>query len=121
MTVPLSADDVQHDNLSLQATAKPAVQRSFEQELGSFGVSLIIIGILHLLLTDVLDPTWGVVLIVLGLLNLVLRYRFMFILNGLAIFLVGLMNIFGAPFGFWTLFGIMQLVWGVQEMGKFGQ
>lgn len=46
MTVPLSADDVQHDSLSLQATAKPAVQLTVAQQLAAMGVGLILIGIL---------------------------------------------------------------------------
>lgn len=68
-----------------------------------------------------LDPTWGYGLIGLGLMDLVFHFRFMFIVNGLVICLAGLMNIFGSPIGFWTVFGLMQLRWGVQEMGKYGQ
>ena len=95
---------------------------SMKKDIRGWGIGLIILGFIHLLAAGFLEPTWGVVIIILGIINLVLQRREMYIANGIALIVVGIMNIAGsidAGGGSWTAFGIMQLIWGGQEIRKF--
>ena len=90
-----------------------------KDELIGWGIAMLVLGVLHIVLSSYLDPAWGVVLLVLGTLNILVRKRGMFIVNGLAMFLVAFANIFGGGFGPWTIFGLFQFYWGVQLIRKF--
>ena len=93
-----------------------------KKELISWGISLIVLGLIHLLFSGFLDPIWGGVIIILGILNLVIHHRGMFIANGIALILVGALNLIGSLDQggvFWSSFGIMQMIWGVKEMKRF--
>lgn len=95
-----------------------------KKDLKGWGISLLAIGVLSIVFSSVLDPIWGVVLIVLGILNLLIRHRAMFIVNGLALIFIGVMNAIsvfgsGSGFNFWLMFGVFQVVWGVQEIKKY--
>ena len=92
-----------------------------KRELRNWGIGLIVLGVAHFVLAGFLSPIWGVIILVVGVLNLVIPHRSMFIVNGLALLLVGGLNIFSGEMGTWTAFGVLQLIWGVQEMRKFGQ
>ena len=92
-----------------------------KRELRNWGIGLIVLGVAHFVLAGFLSPIWGVIILVVGVLNLLIPHRSMFIVNGLALLLVGGLNIFSGEMGTWTAFGVLQLVWGVQEMRKFGQ
>ena len=88
------------------------------RELRGWGVGLMVLGVVHLFI-PFLDPVWGIVIMAVGALNLLLPRRGMFIVNGIALLLVGLMNIFGGGFGGFTIFSGFQIFWGVQEFQKF--
>jgi hypothetical protein len=88
-------------------------------ELRKWGVGLIVLGGLHFVLKGILDPTWGVVLLIVGGLNMLVSHKAMFILNGICLILVGFMNMAGG--GGWKFFGVMQIIWGVQEMRKMSR
>lgn len=95
-----------------------------KKDLKGWGISLLAIGVLSIVFSSFLDPIWGVVLIVLGILNLLIRHRAMFIVNGLALIFIGVLNaisVFGASsgFNFWLMFGVFQVIWGVQEIKKY--
>ena len=92
--------------------------------LRKWGIWLIILGIIHLILTQALNPIWGGLIIILGTLNLIIHKKEMFIANGISLLLVGIMNIVGSllpGFGniFWISFGILQVYWGIHEIQKF--
>jgi hypothetical protein len=94
--------------------------------LKKWGIGLIILGIIHLVLTKFLNPVWGVLIIILGILNLVIQKKEMFIANGIALLLVGILNIVGSlipgsgniP---WIIFGLLQLYWGIREIQKYNK
>jgi hypothetical protein len=99
-----------------------------KQELRNWGIGLILLGVAHFVLAGFLDPVWGVAIIVIGVLNLLIPQRGLFILNGMALLWVGTLNIFSAVTAIaegggqgWIVFGILQLIWGIQEMRKFKQ
>ena len=92
--------------------------------LRKWGIGLIILGIIHLILTQALNPVWGGLIIILGILNLVIQKKEMFVANGIALLLVGIMNIIGSllpDFGniAWIVFGILQVYWGIREIQKY--
>jgi hypothetical protein len=87
-----------------------------KNELRKWGIGLIALGFIHLVLTNFLEPVWGVLIIIIGALNLLIQRRGMFIVNGVAILLAGVMNMTAG--GGWKFFGMMQIMWGVQEIRK---
>ncbi|MGD2125640.1 MAG: hypothetical protein PVG99_06135 [Desulfobacteraceae bacterium] len=92
-----------------------------KKELRNWGIGLIVLGAIHLFV-KFLASAWGVVIIAIGILNLFVPKRGMFILNGIVLLFVGIMNIVAAKQagqGGWGVFGILQIVWGVQEIRKF--
>lgn len=97
---------------------------ALKKDLKGWGISLLAIGVLSIIFSKMLDPIWGVVLIVLGIVNLLIRHRAMFIINGLALIFIGVLNaisIIGASsgFSFWLVFGVFQIIWGIQEIKKY--
>ena len=85
---------------------------------------MIVLGVVHFVAAGYLDPVWGGIIIIIGILNVCIRRRGMFIVNGTALILLGIMNISGsllAGFDGWTVFGVLQLVWGAREIKKFGK
>jgi hypothetical protein len=86
-------------------------------ELRMWGVGLIVLGGVHFVLSEFLDPVWGIVIAVLGALNLLVAKRGMFIANGIALLFIGFLNM--AAGGGWKIFGMLQIIWGVQEIRKF--
>ena len=89
-------------------------------ELRGWGIGLIVIGVAQFFV-PFLDPLWAFVVVPLGALSLFFAHRGLFIAIGTALVLVGLLNIFGGSFGFWTVVGAAQIYWGVQEIRKFGK
>jgi hypothetical protein len=80
-------------------------------------------GVLHFFI-PLFAAQWGVVLIVLGILSLIITHRGMFIALGGALILFGLMNLVGsfeAGPGLWSVFGCLQVYWGIKEIAKFGK
>jgi hypothetical protein len=86
-------------------------------ELRMWGIGLIVLGGVHVVLSNFLDPIWGIVIAVLGALNLLVAKRGMFIANGIALLLVGFLNM--AAGSGWKVFGMIQIIWGIQEIRKF--
>jgi hypothetical protein len=89
-------------------------------DLRSWGIGLIVLGVAQYFL-PFLDSTWAFVVVPLGILSLLFIHRSLFIAIGAALGMIGLLNIFGGGFGFWTIFGAFQIYWGVQEWQKFGK
>ena len=90
-----------------------------KRELQAWGGGLIFLGVVHVLLHGILDPVWGAVICAVGVLNLLIPHKAMFALNGVCLILVGLLN--AAAGGGWKVFGMLQLIWGIQEMRKMGR
>ena len=110
-----------------QKTSAPAVfdLENMKKQLRSWGIVLIILGVIHIAASNILDPVWGGGIIATGILNLIIMKRGMFIVNGCALVLVGVLNIIGnvgaKQISFWILLGVMQIVWGIQEIRKFSK
>jgi hypothetical protein len=89
-------------------------------DLHNWGLGLIGLGIVHFVFSNFLNPVWGVVIVVIGAINLVFPLRGMFIVNGLVLFVAGLMNISSVTaYEGWGKFGLFQLGWGILEMRKY--
>jgi hypothetical protein len=92
-----------------------------KKELKGWGIGLIVIGAISIVLSGFLDPIWGGLLILIGVLTLIIQKRGMFIVIGIGLLLAGLLNILSGGLGGWTVFGIVQIYWGVQEIRKFSK
>jgi hypothetical protein len=103
----------------LQSWLPKRSEAELKGELRKWGFGLMVMGGLHFVLQGILDPTWGVVLLIVGGLNMLVSHKAMFIVNGVCLTLVGILNM--AAGGGWKFFGMMQIVWGVQEMRKIGR
>jgi len=93
---------------------------NLKKELRSWGIGLMVLGIVHLFV-EALNPAWGIIIIVIGIINMLVIKRGMFIVNGIALLLVGVLNLAAAAetsYG-WAIFGILQIIWGIQEIRKF--
>jgi len=96
-------------------------EMTMEQDLRGWGVGLLIMGGLHFVI-PIFAREWGFVLIPLGLLSLFVRRRGMFIVIGLSLIFVGLLNIVASlkgGTGFWPVYGGLQIYWGIKEIAKF--
>jgi len=85
------------------------------------GTGMIVMGVVHLIVPGL---AWqaAIPLILIGVLNIVLPIRGMFILNGLLLLGIGILNaLSGWDVGsvFWKYFGIIQGGWGLEEIGAF--
>lgn len=117
------------DKNALISWLPPKTAKDMVKELRGWGIGLIVMGIISLFLRDILDPVWGIVIIILGILNLIIRHRSMFIVNGIALIAVGVLNIIstvaalsgGSGNYFWPVFGVLQIGWGISEIRKFGK
>lgn len=107
------------------SSRKGSVTREeMKKSLRTWGIALIVLGIIHFAAARFLDPVWGGIIIVIGILNLCIQHRGMFVVNGTALMFVGLMNIVGSliegGIG-WIAFGALQLWWGAMEIRKFSK
>lgn len=89
------------------------------------GIIFLVLGVIHIILSGVLSAWWGAMLIVLGILALSYRSKIMIILVGVALILVGVLNISDSILyeinAFWLVFGVLQIIWGVQELIRYKQ
>ncbi len=92
-----------------------------KNELNKWAIALIIVGIIHLVMSDYLLAIWGILLIILGILSYIIHKRIMFIVLGVCIISAGISNVilgWQNP-SFWTSIGILQLFWGYKEIMKY--
>lgn len=97
-------------------------KETLNSKLNGWGGGLIIAGILHFVLAPFLWAEWGAVLAVIGVLCYLVKHRAMFIILGLALMLIGLLNGYGGLSTgkmFWAIFGGFQVFWGIEEICNF--
>ncbi len=104
--------------------AKQKEKIDLDKEVRNIGIALIVLGIIHFVLSQFLDFTWGFVLIAVGVISLFYRSRKMLLTFGILLIVVGVLNISTYAIaleeaGFWGIFGIIQIVWGIQEIKRF--
>ena len=86
------------------------------------GIIIIVLGILHIFLLEFLDLYWGGILIIIGLIALIYRSKNMIVIFCGGLILVGILNIRSIIYSggcWWLLFGIIQIAWGIQELGRY--
>jgi len=84
---------------------------TMSEEIQGWGIGFLFLGFLHFVV-PLLSPEWGVILIISGILLLVIRHRGMFIVLGVSLILVGILNIIGSievGESFWMIFGGFQI------------
>lgn len=104
---------------------KPQEKIDLDKEVRNIGIALIVLGVIHFVLSQFLDFTWGFVLIAVGVISLFYRSRKMLLTFGILLIVVGVLNISSYAMtleetsGFWGIFGIVQIVWGIKEINRF--
>ncbi|HHS14192.1 MAG TPA: hypothetical protein ENN03_10565 [bacterium] len=116
-TAPGAVDAVETEKEKTEKETEVFSEEKVKKELQGWGIGLIVLGIIHLVVSKFLDPTWGIVIIVLGIANLALMKPWLFVVNGVALIAVGIMN-FATPL---RVLGVFQIVWGIQEFVKYGK
>ena len=109
------------EDMKVGTEAAPLGTREAEikRDIRSWGIALIVIGVIHLVLSEFLDPIWGGILIVIGVSCLFIMQRGMYIVIGIGIILAGIMNMFLTELGGWTIFGAFQIGFGIYQFHKF--
>jgi hypothetical protein len=93
---------------------------AMKKDIRGWAIALVIIGIIQVAV-PLLDPWWGGVLIALGIMEFFVRHRVLYIVNGVAIIIAGIMNLVAAFGGGGALggFAAIQFIWGANEIRKF--
>ena len=97
------------------------IENELSKDLKNWGIGLLIMGFLHQII-PFLSSEGGKVIIGIGVLVFLIRHRAMYILLGLILIIVGVLNFLGGlqiNSVFWLIFGCLQVYWGIKEMGKF--
>lgn len=87
-----------------------------KRDLRIWGSILVAIGISGIMLSGFLDPVWGIVLVIFGASALGIQERSMFIPLGMALIFAGLINVGVGGFGIESIFGLLLIVLGAQEI-----
>src|SRR5574342_581460 len=95
------------------------LKKEMQADLKSWGIGLIIIGIISNIFRDFFDPTWGVIVILLGVLTIAIMERRMYVVIGSSLIAIGTVNMVWGVLGNWTFFGLIQIIIGVKELYKF--
>jgi hypothetical protein len=105
---------------------------ALKRDLRGVGIVLIVWGLIPFIFPQVFSRVWGGFFILLGIVNLLVRNRVLFIIGSLAFIAVGVWNILNFLLVFsaryrvsllfqaaWVFIGILQIIWGVQMLGKY--
>jgi hypothetical protein len=87
-----------------------------KRDVRLWGTVLVGIGIFGIMLSGFLDPVWGIILVIFGAAGLGIQERSMFIPLGMALLFAGLINVSGGGFGIESIFGLLMIVLGAQEI-----
>ena len=97
------------------------IENELSKDLKNWGIGLLIMGFLHQII-PFLSSEGGKVIIGIGVLVCLIRHRAMYILLGLSLIVIGVLNFLGGlqiNSVFWLIFGCFQVYLGIKEMGKF--
>ncbi len=110
-----SAADLQRLKEWVVPESKKAVESEIQGGFYGRGLALSLLGIAHFVVPKYLAGGWGVPLVILAALNILVRRRFVFLINGLALIVAGIWNL-GLPV---KMIGAMQIIWGLEEGWQF--
>ena len=94
-----------------EKSQKPNYQKS--------GISLIALGLLHLIIPQYLLWPWGLVLIVAGITNLMRPQPKMILIDGILVCVAGLWNLLACPLGPFTILAVLQFGWAIQKIRQY--
>lgn len=95
--------------------------KKMKSELKNWGLGLIGFGILHIVLTSVLDPVWGIIFIIIGICNFLILHRSLFLINGFVLMAAAVFHMvfMWSGSGVIGLLLIIQFVFGIFGIRKF--
>ena len=104
-----------------EAAQLETLRAEMKRDIRSWGFGLLVIGVIHIVFLEFLDPIWGGILIAIGISCLFIKRRGMYIVIGIALILAGIMNILFTGFGGWTIFGVFQIGLGIHQIRRFSK
>ncbi len=84
----------------------------------SWGIGLLLLGVLHLILGQFLDAPWGILLILVGLMSFVFREAPMYVIYGVALAWAAISNLLSLELGL-VLFALFQFYWTYRVMQRY--
>jgi len=97
---------------------KPAYQQMLK-DIRIWGWSASVLGVLHFVISGVLNPAWGISLFAVGGISFLIREASMYVIYAVIMAWVGLSNVMVGSFGGWTIFGVLQAYWSYQLYRKY--
>lgn len=101
---------------------EPEPVKNINRYCRNVGAILIALGFIHLIFSNYLSGAWGIILIAIGLISLFHRSKSMIIVFGIALILVGVLNLsllFIEVNIFWIILGLLQISWGIIEIRRY--
>lgn len=96
---------------------------NIKSTIKSWGIGLIIIGILPFLIPSILSIEVGILAIILGVIALVFRAKWVMALVGAIIILVGVLNVITVLISqegyLWVIIGIIQILIGISALNEY--
>jgi len=89
------------------------------KEIRSWGRASIVLGVIHFVVSGVLDPAWGIAMFAVGGISFLIREASMFVIYAVVMAWVGLSNVMADGFGGWMIFGAFQAYWSYQLYRKY--
>jgi hypothetical protein len=114
--------DVDEESQEVDAEAVAAVDGhiKMQKEIRSWGVWLLLFGVLHFVGSGLLSAPWGVLLLAVGLSSFYFHEPAMFVVYAVTLAWAAVSNLLGADVT-WIVFGLFQIYLAVQVYRKFKQ
>ncbi len=101
---------------------------SFEKEIKSLGIWLIVFGVIHIIASGFLSFFWGFVLIGFGIFSITSKKPIVLLIFGVLILVAGLSNLSSILYigeegisSLWFIFGGFQIYWGIKEIIRYNK
>ena len=121
--------DLQEEQSAEQRIEQARLQRMLEgcsldyakmkKDIRSWGFWLVGIGVISLVLSFMLDPSWGLMLMIVGLSSFYFRESSMFVVYGSMLAWAAVSNLMAGPI--WAVFAIFQAVIAFKVFRQFGK
>lgn len=98
--------------------ANETVLATVKKEIRSWGITLLVLGVIHLLTSGFLSGSWGVYIIIVGLLSFVFRSASMMVVFAATLLWAAINNAFSGDIK-WIGFAILQAVLVVNVFRKY--
>lgn len=97
---------------------EPEQYQAIYKETRSWGLALLVLGVLHIIMSGLFDASWGVILIIIGLASFYFRSAAVFIVYSFTLGWASVSNAFSGS-GAWIAFSVLQAFLAFKTFRKF--